>query len=414
MNNLWSDYLKLSASSFFLLFLGSIWVSGNLLPDHLFITTLMAVSFYSFYKRDEFLAIGIKRKIAWVTTQFFLLLGQSTLDQNLAPIYLGILALAFGAFAIYFDELKNGNETFGPGHALAALSIGALIISYDLLRHTPQIIDWVYLVSFILWPVLWMREIADSMFSWRQEFGGEKLSVCDRIFYHDLINHTHGLLLFINNKKDKNEGITPIELNGFINELIVMQKMIKEYFGEGDKSGELKTFEAIRLGFENMLENYLPKNQINLSLKYEGDLRKDAPFELKTRAVVHYPTFLRIMHNIVKNIYEAESKEVEIILNYKHDGLHITTTNKILHLKDHYSELEHKLSEMIKHETFGKRKHDEGTIHGVGLESVLELSHAQKGEFSFAIEDDSWVNRVFLPRPIHAIHPSISTYKKSA
>ncbi len=52
----------------------------------------------------------------------------------------------------------------------------------------------------------------------------------NRMFFHDIINHTHGILLFLEQKKDYSKQIDEKEISLLLHEVKLMQTLISEHF----------------------------------------------------------------------------------------------------------------------------------------------------------------------------------------
>ena len=188
----------------------------------------------------------------------------------------------------------------------------------------------------------------------------------NRLFFHDVINHIHGMLLFLNYRAEDKKGASVNDCEKLIGELKLLQSLVQDHFGLSHKNlppnHPYADVSFVQKGVKSMISIYLPGRFCKIDFKgsYKGE--------------IHYIIFCRIIGNIIKNIAEAKGDKAEFLFSFQKDGLHLTTQNKIN----------------------GKKKH-EGLKEGAGLLSVKNLCQKEGGEFHFFKEGDTWINKVFLP-----------------
>ncbi|MBT3585062.1 MAG: GHKL domain-containing protein [Halobacteriovoraceae bacterium] len=220
----------------------------------------------------------------------------------------------------------------------------------------------------------------------------------ERFFFHDLINHTHGVNLFLGHRIHSKESLGIEDCENLLKEVKLIQSLIKDHFGYGHKNllgtYENVHFEVAKEGLVNLVQTYLPDHLVQTHFTFIGKIGEKAAAEEKMSCMVHYPVFYRIFNNLIKNVSEQNSDEVELLFDYQEEGLFCTVKNKILHLKDQ-SNLAENLSKIIL-ESYPKEFYEDG---GVGLESIGALCESKGGHFHFALEGDFWVNKLFLPNP---------------
>ena len=188
----------------------------------------------------------------------------------------------------------------------------------------------------------------------------------DHLFFHDLINHIHGMLLFLNYRMEDKKGFGISDCQKLVKELQVLQSLIQDHFGLTHKNlssnHSYADISFIKKEVKNIIANFLPGKSCKIDFK--GNHRGE----------IHYIAYCRIIGNIMKNMSESHAYGLEFVFNFKKDGLYLTTKNKI---------------------HFGKGKED--IKEGRGLLSVQNLCKEEGGEFLFLREGGFWINKVFLP-----------------
>lgn len=205
----------------------------------------------------------------------------------------------------------------------------------------------------------------------------------ERLFFHDIINQTHGLLLYFSQKEMSHESLCPEEVKMIASEIKTLQSLIRDHFNYKHKNlgqtYDWVPFSYLQFSFSYLKMTYLSDKDVTISFKNDG------AGELEE---VYYPAFYRIMNNLIKNIAESKSQKVEFFFHLQRQGLFIETKNSMnsgmeKSVPDH-------LSRVILSESSPQ-------IMGLGLESIHHLASENGGEFSFEIIDGQWINRIFLP-----------------
>ncbi len=215
----------------------------------------------------------------------------------------------------------------------------------------------------------------------------------DSLFFHDMINSTHGLILFLSSKLKNYEQSTLSrkDLQGVLDEVKTMQSLLKDHFSYNHKNLEndhhLMNIKSAIEKSVTMIEHYLPKEHYQTELMIKG-------LEDARNKFIYYPSFYRILNNIVKNISDKQSEHIEFIFNIGFENIEITVRNSIYHLNKNHTQLSENLSRIIRNEeqiTFDNES------KGLGLQSIMNLCHEQGGHFRFFIEEGNWVSKVYLP-----------------
>lgn len=211
----------------------------------------------------------------------------------------------------------------------------------------------------------------------------------ERLFFHDIINLTHGLLLFLSNKKKSGRGIEIHEMAAIEQEVKTLQLMLKDHYQMKHKNlnedSDWLTLKDIKPALSGLLETYLGHKQIPYSL----NLQLEAENKL-----VYLPAFYRIMNNLIKNMSEADTTHAQIDLLYEKGQLLIETKNKVVR----------------------KNNADKNTrsLEGLGLESIRLLALENGGSFSHESVNQLWCNHIRLPLKEEETQTKTWAAKKSA
>lgn len=214
----------------------------------------------------------------------------------------------------------------------------------------------------------------------------------ERLFVHDLVNQTHGLFLYLNFKATAEEPIEPRESFELINEVKILQSLIKDHFGYEHRNlvdtMEWVNFESFKKSLDKMITSFLPEPLCEVHFRYSGwiDERNDA--SLRDKCMVHFPSVYRIMVNIVKNMADERTRHAEFSFDYDEKGLTIRTKNKMAAL-DRNDDLSEGLTRLILNQ--------KNMRVGEGLESIGAICQKLGGQYSFHIADGHWVNVVEIP-----------------
>lgn len=199
----------------------------------------------------------------------------------------------------------------------------------------------------------------------------------DRLFFHDLINLTHGLSLFLNQKKIQKDSLEGHELDLVIKEIKTLQSLARDHFDFYHKNltDTLKWVpsKVMLANLEHLSSVYLPQEKITWTLK--NDASEAATF--------YFPLFYRAANNMIKNISEARGENIEIKLSINTHEMILETVNTI-------KPSQKSLELIILDET--KKQHQ-----GLGLDSIDQMAHAFGGEFQFEILEGKWCNKLVLP-----------------
>lgn len=213
----------------------------------------------------------------------------------------------------------------------------------------------------------------------------------NRMFFHDLINHTHGILLFLEHKKDYVKNIDAKEISLLFHEVKIMQALISEHFKYEHKNleanKEFVPFSILEQSIDLLFKIYFPES-INLKIEYRGKIALFENEEIKKSAIVHYASVYRILNNLIKNMSEAGSTEVLMIFDYNENDFYIETRNQFKSKAEKNNMAEYLGQLIVKDYKKGQ---------GLGLDSVRDVVNELGGEYLFDVKNGEWVNRVKIP-----------------
>jgi len=344
-----------------------------------------------------------------VLFQMSALLGLSFYEYSIGGLYLAAIPFGFGIW--YLSTLWNFESESGSEQAtvLVLLFIGIALtfqgITGDKFYYSYEM---VFFSIFLIWGggLIWGGQLLKkkNMSSTSYDLGEESKEIAhkkeERMFFHDLINQTQGIHLFLNRRIEQDRVLDNNELKVLQQEIKVIQSLVQNHYGETHK--DLKSldrfvpFARVKNIIFHIVEAFFSGQSVKWNFVFLGKLSGQSPVN-DYECLIHYPYFFRIFTNMVKNISEEMSKEVEFTFDYQNDGLHIISKNKILNLRDEKSNLASSLKHIILSETDPRKLNEEG---GVGMESIHSLCEAVGGKFEFRVEEEYWINHAFLPRPI--------------
>ena len=329
------------------------------------------------------------------------LVGMAHSHSTIEFIYSAFVPVFMSMY--YFFVAQGVKESFQARRPLFLYSIafcGLLLFETYKTGNFFNYFEVVALISFGLWTLMSSYFAFEFYFKGRKKFiakllnRGHKIKSShhkmDRYFFHDIINHTHTLLLFLRSKEKV--GLVQDDMHNVVNEIKLLQSGIQEHFGMNHKNlknlSEYAPFHVAMARVYNMIDAYFP-NEKAVDIKFTGHLENDDFTKLRSYKVNLIP-FHRIMTNILKNAYEAGSTKINCIFDYQDDGIHITVKNTMGTLNRDKDGLDRDIGNVI--------LNFESKFEGLGLESISELCTSCHGQFDFKIEDGQWINTVFLPK----------------
>ncbi|MBC7539342.1 MAG: GHKL domain-containing protein [Bacteriovorax sp.] len=210
----------------------------------------------------------------------------------------------------------------------------------------------------------------------------------ERLFFHDIINQTHGLILFFNQRQSINKVISVEEIKMLEKEVRTLQSLIKDHFQYKHKNlpntYDWVPFSIAEIAVKSLIQTYLPAETV------QTFIHKD--FKEDETSVVYFPVFYRIFNNLIKNMSEAKTNEVHIHFQFNESGLTIETRNQN-NSNQELKKISDELSQLILDKNFSNK------AGGLGLESIHHLALECGGKFESEISNNCWINRIFLPGP---------------
>lgn len=222
----------------------------------------------------------------------------------------------------------------------------------------------------------------------------------NRLFFHDVINQTHGVSLYLNHKLSLDEPLQPDEIRAVDSEIMNLQSILQDHFNMNHKNilklDSVVSFDKAMEGILPVIENYIPKFKAHRSLILKSGLQEVVSSGKGGEEYpVHFASFIRILTNVIKNISEQSSSEVIFEFDYIETGLNVLIKNKIFRLTESKIHLAENLQDII----LSEDQKEERPTSPLGLESIAFLCDSQGGKASFYIENSFWVTQIFLPRP---------------
>ena len=139
-----------------------------------------------------------------------------------------------------------------------------------------------------------------------------------KLFFHDVINKTHGMKLYLRNQKDQKKEIDIKGIEDLLNEVESLQLLFKDHFREGHKNLELlddyvEVKKAIE-GAKRLLVYFVPECQNGKFLEGVVSLSSHFLKNKKEKNLIHYASFYRIFGNLMKNISDHGGRDISVSL----------------------------------------------------------------------------------------------------
>ena len=204
----------------------------------------------------------------------------------------------------------------------------------------------------------------------------------EAMFFHDLVNLTHGLILFLDQRKQSKRNIDINEIEILEQEVRSLQSLVKDHYQFSHKNLE-STYEWVSFAvaeqcLSHLLKTYFSDETIKTYIQLKGALSYECSIEERESVLIYYPTFYRIMNNLIKNMAEAHCSQITFIFDYQQSGLIIETSNDFLAENS-------------------SRTIDSST--GVGIGSIASIVNENGGNFTTKSSENIWINHIFPPKP---------------
>lgn len=405
-------YLLLSFGISVFLWIGLAFTQPSFFINSFFISSLVAVNYSCFcHGLGHGSTLSDARPFAGLLlTQFSLFVGCAFEYQATSIIYLAVFPCLAACYTMLTSERDFKTGIFSKDLIPPLVGVSFYLLFMSTQRNLAwRTIDLLSVASFVIWSVgtlYWgstlvkrenkslissLLKRGNGNYRWRMD--KDRLKE-DRMFFHDIINHTHALNLFLQQKVSSDAQMQEDEIYALMNEVKSMQSLVSDHFGFKHKN-LLSTLNWVELdfallGFHRMTHNLLP-HQIEINISQLGQLDRTKYDRSRVKLFVHYPTFIRVCTNLIKNIAEQHPKEAFFEFYADESNLKVVFKNKMGHLHSVSKDLEYALSDNIL-----SADHIEQSDH-LGLESVQSLCQDNGGSFEFSIEDGFWSATVVLP-----------------
>ncbi|OFZ26785.1 MAG: hypothetical protein A2381_06495 [Bdellovibrionales bacterium RIFOXYB1_FULL_37_110] len=392
------------------MWVGSYWLKDHFFYDGFFVTFFLVTNYYYFINGIGWSKLTLD-KIQWpglLLLQIFCLFGQAHVTGNLTIIYLSVIPASFGLF---FFSSKNEWPISGYKKGVVLLLIVAftyLIINSLTQKTLFTVGDFFYFCLFLMWGasiIIWgqyhlheeKKSLFDIFLTGIKPNSEQELSDWphDRLFFHDLINQTHGIDLFLNQKMSQKTHLAYEEMEILRDEIRLVQSLLQNHYGYFHKNlfgrSDYVSIGQMKKMIFRIANIYLPDQLVFKSFTFQGFFQDEGPEEM---CLVHYPTFCRIFTNLVKNLNEVNTNHVEFFFGHTEEELMIHVKNKVCYLKDDEENMVKNLKDIILGVNHGINVNRES---GLGMESIAHLVKKYEGTFHFELQGEYWVNQISLP-----------------
>lgn len=184
-------------------------------------------------------------------------------------------------------------------------------------------------------------------------------------FLHDLLNHTHGLKLFLESREESVSGVGKESLELIYNEIQALENQIASQFDKITDKKKSYSLDDLIIFVGQQFDLY----QLAYSIHFDNTKVDSSTLET---IPLSFNLFERMIKNIVKNIYLWSSgDEVQLIITFNDGELFFQFENKISHEPNQNS-----------------------PSHGVGLHSLKELASKQMVKYKNWIENEKWMSLI--------------------
>lgn len=317
------------------------WANDDFFTKGLF-TSLFLVGSFKIWTLISSLKNDLKFFSIIFLFQGICLLGSSFEFKESFPFFLSLVPLLGG---LYFLR-ENLEKIF---------MLSAFVVSIFIFKLVYKYVPFGYVESMAFFMTLsWISGVLFLVSDKKTEKENEKYLL------HDLLNHTHGISLFLENRQNK--GLSAKETSNISRELGSLQDILENHFlgGSNSEKNVLKLSEVLGQ-VKSLCEEFL--SGIKFDVKTNGDF---------VEGQISFNEFLRSLGNVLKNVAESNSSYCEILIENQDNGISIIVKN-----------------------TFSRNIKKLGS--GIGLKSTQELLEKVGGLFCFYTHENLWVSRIYLP-----------------
>lgn len=378
----------------------------------------LSIFYFSYLKVNFDLDFSFRHYRRFQITSFFALsllpLAQFALSANVLWAVLSLWPVVYGIF----HSLHNNGKTIRE-HKIIMTMLSLEVVSYFCIRSfihqielTSTILETVFIATMFLPYHFYIKNLQSDRI---EQIKRKSLSVIDvenhqidplkeqKYFYHDLINKTHGMSLFVSEKIRAQKA----ELN----DLMLLQKEIQSLQVIIRDHAEIKhrnlapvrewiSYLEFRPRIGQLMRTYFAHRSVSMSENYpkiETDLQ---------HFYLHAPSFERALGNLFKNAFEASAEFVEVVINISDKELVFIMKNDLKDKKVGSFQLADRLSQDIL-----RGENDEAPL---GLESIHFLVSRMNGEFQFGHEQGFWISKIVIPNSRHIQQKSVQKSDKDS
>ena len=392
-------------------FLSSIflWLSLYYIEDNFFskahFSTLLLVGNYFFYTRTESLSEYINETNGYIyffVFQFMCLIGMSYAHDSNDFFYLSTIPLMMSCYYITFVK-KDTNLNRDSSIYLYSFTFCILIIVEGYKKgNIYTAFEAIGLITFILWSFSTIIFAFNIYQNDKKNFIKKLLNKVntktvdynksDRMFFHDFINHTHSLLLFLRSKSGKAQ-MSDDDIQSLVNEVKLMQETFHQHYGFSHKninnSREFVPFHMAMGRVYQLIDSFFINDE-KVDISFEG-LLENSNLENIRECTVNIIAFHRVVTNLLKNSHEATSDHIALNFDYQEDGLHFTIRNRLNRFNQNKMSLDKDLGIYILNS-------DQKSSDHLGLESIERVCEEAGGSFKFQVLNGYWCSECFLPK----------------
>ncbi len=328
--------------------------------------------------------------ISFFLFQYCLLLGMCFEFQLNELVLMASLPIVSALYAINSHSFLSTDEKRVKAYGVIFIVFCSLpipLISLNLLMEPKLDLSWVY-TSFFLWQLglFFLASIDERK---------ESSSLKERYFFHDAINHTHGLILFLKGRLLKNKGLGVKEVEDVLGEIHSWQSLLQNHFEMGHKNlirNSDHGLDELLAQMKRQAHFFKTSYNIEIFINYGGDLQTEGGTSLLKK--LHFPKspLLRIYTNLLKNAVEANSHRIEVIHSLDKNHYSLVVKNELNQAPRKNYELGKILGGRI-----ANGQNAGAMVASTGLEAIDSLSRSLGGTFEFQIQDGVWISQVLLP-----------------
>lgn len=323
--------------------------------------------------------------------------------------YLSILPCCFSLYYFYFLSADYNFDEQKRKHRTSILFLVSLIFTFAIWSTFPsngefRLIDYLTF-SLLVGGIYFIFEfiVKDELFSGQglQDYTPLENSVSARenqqLVIHDIINHTHGLNLYLSSQLNLGHSIEGKDLECVIEEIKSLQTLINDHFQVEHKNltniiDYISPIEAKEIIKKNC-SYFFPFHE-NIERSVRDNFNQVESSILET-ASISFSVFHRIVTNLIKNCSEqCDHHELffEVSFELGDFDFVLKTANKLKGSQG--SEKVFSLDSRRRELNLQSRDFSREPL---GLQSINLLAQRLGGEFNFYIEANCWINEVRIP-----------------